>query len=89
MGGHYGGNDLVICSTCAKLDAPETIGIVLGDAVLDFYKNQARHHHQLEDLTTVVNSITNRIKQSMYTAVAQGFCDRTYTKPYCGLRDDS
>jgi hypothetical protein len=89
----HGGNHLpvgpVICSRCALYGDLNSIGMALGDAILDHYKSRHTVNQQRESVALLVESILKRLEVSIYRAVAIGFNHLLVKKPYHGLKEDS
>ncbi len=88
-GGNYLPDGPVICSRCVVSGDLNSIGMVLGDAILDHYKSRCAMRREEAQVNALVRSMLTRLEVAVYRAVAVGFEYLTFKKPYHGLKEDS
>jgi hypothetical protein len=88
-GGNYLPDGPIICSHCALFGDLNSIGMILGDAILDYYKKHHTVNRQEANVNALVRSMLSRLEVAVYRAVAVGFEHLTFKKPYHGLKEGS
>lgn len=88
-GMYHGGPPIAICTQCLQCDGLQPLGILLGDAILDLYKNSGSGQWQGKDAPhLIVKNILTRLELAMHRAISTGYFYRNRNRNGKGLLED-